>query len=197
MALNPDLVVSKERTKPISKMNPLNLKIATSAMLTALGVVLSYLNPFGYVVIFGAKINPFAHFINAIAGVLLGPIYALFVALFIAIIRFSTGIGSILAFPGGMSGALIVGLMREVILRMNPKKVHFAALFEPIGTVFIGGTISSLILISTPYLVFWWLFALSAIPGCILGYLCLIALDKAGYCAPFLPEPKETSFDGS
>jgi energy coupling factor transporter S component ThiW len=188
MAFNQDSSYIEKRTSHITKPNNLNLKIATSAILTALGVVLSYLNPFGYVMIFGAKINPFAHFINAIAAVLLGPIYAVLIALFIAVIRFSTGTGSILAFPGGMSGALVVGIVREIILRIDPKKVKLAALFEPIGTVFIGGTISSFIIPSTPLFVFWGLFALSAIPGCVLGYLSLIAIQKAGYFDSFLLE---------
>ena len=73
----------------------------------------------------------------------MGPFYAVLTALAIAIIRFSLGIGSLYAFPGGISGAIVVGLIAELISKKNDKfRVH-AALFEPVGTIFIGGTISS------------------------------------------------------
>src|SRR6056297_3485436 len=122
---------------------PTSLKVATTAILAAVGVVLSYLNPFGYFTIFGAKINPFAHFVNAISGVLLGPIYAVFCALLIAVIRFSTGIGTVLAFPGGLTGAFVVGLVQYTLKKREGIKTHWAALTEPIGTVFLGAIISS------------------------------------------------------
>ncbi|OLS15758.1 MAG: thiW protein [Promethearchaeota archaeon CR_4] len=165
---------------------PINVKLATGAILAAVGVVLSYLNPFAYVLIFNAKINPFAHFINAIAGVLLGPWYALGIATSIAIIRFATGIGSILAFPGGMSGAIIVGLAREILLRVRPQKVNLAAFAEPLGTVFIGATIAQFI-IPAAFGTYWWLFALSCIPGCAFGWVILKILDQTGVSATFLP----------
>jgi len=163
----------------------MTLKITTSAILTAVGVVLSYLNPFAYIVIFNAKINPFAHLINAIAGVLLGPGYAIITATSIATIRLATGTGTVLAFPGGISGALVVGVVREILLRVRPRRVNFAAFAEPLGTVFIGGTLAQLI-IPTVFGTYWWLFALSCIPGCILGWVVLKVLDREGISATFL-----------
>ena len=53
--------------------------------------------------------------INAISGVLLGPFYAVLIATLIAVIRFSYGIGSIYAFPGGIPGAFIVGIFAYII----------------------------------------------------------------------------------
>ena len=175
-----------------SVQNSQSLKVATTGILAALGVVLSYLNPFGYITLFGAKINPFAHFINAIAGVLLGPTYGVICALIIASIRYYAGIGSILAFPGGMSGALIVGLSRNLMIkllkdRLSPKKLNYAALTEFIGTVFIGATISHFI-IPVPMLTFWWLFALSCVPGSILGWMVLETLRGTSYYEYFIPE---------
>jgi energy coupling factor transporter S component ThiW len=188
---------------PLRKL-PLNkrvsLKIATTAILAAVGVVLSYILPTSYFTINGAKIDPFAHMINAISGVLLGPWYAMLTALIIAIIRFSTGIGTIYAFPGGISGAFVVGLMRELILRINPKKVNFAALFEPIGTIFIGGTIASYMsynftatfkLIPTQYYILWGTFAIACIPGTILGWIGLKALENYGLTTDYFDEGKE------
>src|SRR5271157_3803727 len=134
------------------------VKLSTASILSAAGIVLSYINPFGYVLIFGAKIDPFAHFINAIAGVLLGPWFALLTAFIIATVRVSLGMGTILAFPGGLSGALVVGLFQQLLLRRGSPHINFAAFTEPLGTVFLGGTIAGLI-IPTPFLTFWWLFA--------------------------------------
>jgi energy coupling factor transporter S component ThiW len=172
-----------------------NVKIATSAILAALGVALSWINPFAYIPIFGIKINPFAHLINVIAGVLLGPWYALCTATAIAVIRFGVGIGSPLAFPGGMSGAIVVGLIRDLLLRKRPQKVNFAALSEPVGTVFIGATLASPMTFlmpdffanPTPLFTMWLLFALPSIFGCIIGWLILKILDRAGLSATFLP----------
>lgn len=174
------------------KRNPsqIALKIATTAILTAVGLLLSWINPFAYVPIFGVKINPFAHLINAIAGVLLGPMYAIIVATLIAILRFSFGIGSILAFPGGISGAIIVGLVRELILRIYPKRISWAALCEPFGTIFIGASIGSF-LVSVPIGVLMGLFAFSCIPGALIGWLILQIMPKAGISIQQFIEAKQ------
>jgi energy coupling factor transporter S component ThiW len=163
--------------------NPLNKKIAASGIFIAVGLVLSYLNPFGYFLIFGTKINPFAHFINSITGVLLGLDFACIVALDIAILRFSFSIGTIHAFHGGISGAFVVGVVAYLLRKKFPKYTELAVLVEPLGTVFLGGTIGHLIsgnifAIESLY-TFWGLFALSCIPGSIMGFIMLIILKKA------------------
>lgn len=157
-------------------------RVATSAIMVGVGLVLSYLNPFAYFTIFGARINPFAHIVNAIMGVLVGTIFALITASTIAVLRFSLTIGSIHAFHGGMSGAVVVGLVAYLLWKKSPKYVELAALFEPIGTVFIGGTIAQLIapIGGIGGLFTWWgLFAASCIPGSIIGFIILLALKKA------------------
>ena len=157
-------------------------RVATSGIMVGVGLVLSYLNPFAYFTIFGARINPFAHLINAIMGVLVGIAFALITASIIAILRFSLTIGSIHAFHGGMSGALVVGLFAYILWKKKPKYVELAALTEPIGTVFIGGTIAQLIapIGGIEGLYTWWgLFAASCIPGSIIGFIILLALKRA------------------
>ncbi|WP_322822783.1 energy coupling factor transporter S component ThiW [Chloroflexus sp.] len=73
--------------------------IAQAVVLIALGVALA---PFTSFPIGIARVNPTQHFINVIAAVLLGPWWATGIAGVIAILRISLGVGTILAFPGGM-----------------------------------------------------------------------------------------------
>ena len=161
----------------------LNKKIATAGIFIAVGTFLSAINPFGYFFIFGTKINPFAHLINALTGVLIGLTFSCITALGIAILRFSTNIGSIHAFHGGIAGALVVGTLSYFLRKRFPKYVEVAALFEPLGTIFIGGTIGHLIsgniFVIESLFTFWGLFALSCIPGSIMGFIILMALKPA------------------
>ncbi len=163
----------------------LNKKIAASGIFIAVGLILSYLNPFGYFFIFGTKINPFAHFINAITGVLIGLIFSCITALGIAILRFSFAIGTIHAFHGGITGAFVVGIVSHFLRKKFPKYVELAAFTEPLGTIFLGGTIGHLIApigsifaIESLY-TYWGLFALSCIPGSIMGFIILMVLKQA------------------
>ncbi len=168
-----------------STENPVFLtkRIATAAIFVGVGLVLSLLNPFAYYPILGIKINPFVHLINAITGVLLGTGFSCITALGIAIFRFSLGLGTIHAFHGGVSGAIVVGTSAYYLRKKKSSHVELAALTEPLGTVFIGGTIAQLI---APIggieglFIYWSLFAASSVPGCILGFLILTILKKAG-----------------
>jgi energy coupling factor transporter S component ThiW len=62
-----------------------------------------------------------------------------------------------------------------------------AALFEPLGAVFVGATLGAFLI--SPFLTeatgglvaLMVAFALSSIPGAIIGYLVLKALRRAGY----------------
>lgn len=167
----------------------LTKKIAIAAIFIALGLVIAIPNPFIYIQFIGAKIYPFAHLINAITGVLIGMLFSLITGLGIATLRFSLGLGSLYAFPGHLSGAFIVSLTAHYLGKKYPRKIDLAALSEPIGTVFLGATIAYLIapLIGfTPdwniifLLGYWSSWALSSIPGSIMGYIILKVLRKAG-----------------
>jgi len=173
--------------KHVEFKNKKIIRIAVSAILIAVGVVLSYLNPFAYFTIAGTKINPFAHLINVLSGVLLGLLFSIVTATGIAIIRFATGIGSIHAFHGGISGALIVGITSYFLQKKWPKYVEYAAFVEPLGTVFLGGTIAEIIVpiygifSIQGLLVYWSLFVLPSIVGCTLGFIILKILKDSGY----------------
>lgn len=173
--------MSEEKNTTIK--NKLTLKVATTAIFIAVGVVLSFLNPFGYFTIFGTKINPFIHLLNALSGVLLGLTFSVITASGLAIIRFSTNIGTINAFHGGISGAVIVSIISHFLYKKYPKYVEYAAFSEPLGTVLIGGTITALIegfTIGT-LLFFWGLFLVASAIGCTLGFIILKILKKSGY----------------
>ena len=156
-------------------------KIALVAVLVAVTVVLSPINfPVG-----SSKCYPAQHMINGIAGVLLGPWHAAVMALFTGVIRNMLSLGTLHAFPGGIPGALVVGLFYRYV-----KKTDLAALVEPLGTVVVGATISALVV--APYLgksftvAFWWVaFAASSIPGSIIGFIVLTAIRRLGFARYF------------
>jgi len=150
-------------------------RLALAALFAALGVVLaSFSVPVG-----GARIAPFQHTINAVAGVALGPWWAALSALVTATLRVSLGTGSPFAFVGSPFGAVAVGLAWRLLQRDR------AALFEPLGTVLVGAPLGA-VLISPllegagGLLALAILFAVSSVPGAAAGYLLLKALRRVG-----------------
>ncbi|MFX1275205.1 MAG: energy coupling factor transporter S component ThiW [Promethearchaeota archaeon] len=159
-------------------------KIATAAIFIGIGLILSYLNPFAYFLIFNTKINPFVHMINAITGVLIGLLFSTITATGIAIFRPILNIGTIHAFHGGIPGAIVVGIVAFLIKKKNPKYINYAAFFEPLGTILIGGSIAWIIELGglNPEGIFyyWGLFAGSCVPGSIIGFIILGILKNGG-----------------
>ena len=83
------------------------LKLAIAGLLCAVAVVGSMLQfPF-----LGSQCAPVQHMVNILCAVLLGPWYGFGVAFAASLIRNLTGLGSLLAFPGSMLGALVCGLV--------------------------------------------------------------------------------------
>jgi energy coupling factor transporter S component ThiW len=151
-------------------------RVALAATFVGLAVVLS---PF-YFPVGDTKCFPAQHMVNALAGVLLGPWYAVFIAIATGTIRISTGMGTIFAYPGGIFGGLVVGLMYRYV-----KKIDYFALIEPVGTVAIGATLSALAVApligkTMTLIYFWTAFAASSIPGAALGFIILKALRRVG-----------------
>jgi len=155
------------------KLETRTQKLAYVGIFTALGVILGTISfPVG-----PTKVAPFQHFINVITGVLLGPWWASLTALFIGTLRMSLGVGTIFSIPGGIPGAFTVGLMYKIV------KNDWAAFSEPLATVFIGGTLSSLLFgplinIQKGVVWFWVAFAPSTLVGTTLGFLILKALRR-------------------
>ncbi len=170
-------------------------RISLFIVIVSLGIIIAPLLWFPF---FTTKAYPGQHLINALAGVMLGPWWAAAAAILIGIVRNILGIGTIYAFPGGIPGGVVVGLVYLVTRRSKRPAIRYlAALAEPIGTVLIGGTLSLAVIapiIGDPRLlgaveqyglwrflpVFWSGWALSSIPGSVAGYLVLLALDRIG-----------------
>jgi|SRR4030042_742581 energy coupling factor transporter S component ThiW len=149
-------------------------KVVLAGLFAAVAVLLSGVHfPVGPI-----KAFPFQHMVNAVAGVLIGPWYAAISALIAGLIRNAMGTGTIFAFPGGIPGAIIVGLAFCWIRR------DWAALMEPVGTVLIGVPLT--VFLIGPIIgkelalaFFFTAFAASSIPGSVIGYLLLKTLKRA------------------
>lgn len=151
-------------------------RLALAGLFAAIPIVLSPL----HIPIAGAKALPWQHAVNAVAGILLGPWYAVLAATVTAIIRNLMGTGTLLAFPGGLSGALVVGVAYRL---WRDDRV---ALLEPVGTGPVGATLGALIVMpflmgkTVPLGVLMTAFLASSIPGAIIGYLVLKVIRRAG-----------------
>jgi len=153
--------------------------VARAIILVALGVALS---PFTSIPIGVARINPTQHFVNVVGAVLLGPWWAAGIALIIAILRNALGTGTLLAFPGGMIGAFLAGLLFRAT-----RNIYVSALGEIVGTGLLGALVSALMV--APVLMgksmalgaLILAFSGSTILGSIIGVLGLKLLERAGY----------------
>lgn len=117
-------------------------KLCMAAFLTALAVVGSF--PFGSFTFLGAKCSPIQHMINIIAGVYLGPWWAMGAGFCAALIRNFTGLGTLLAFPGSMVGSFLCGAMYHWILKGKPQYVRLPGAYigELFGTSVLGGMLA-------------------------------------------------------
>jgi energy coupling factor transporter S component ThiW len=170
-------------------------KLTLFIVFSALGVALS---PFTSFVVFGTKANPTQHMINAILGVLLGPFWAAAAAIVIGTIRNMLAVGTLYAFPGGIPGGLVVGVTYWLLkrLRFSEKARLTSALTESIGTMLIGVPLSLFLVASwigpqslldllaegplLAFLIFGAGWALSCIPGSIIGFVILLILKRIG-----------------
>ena len=156
-------------------------KAAYAVILVAIGVVLA---PYTSFPIGIAKVNPTQHFVNVIGAVLLGPWWATIIAAIIGIIRNAMGVGTLLAFPGGMIGAFLAGYFYRWL-----RNVYAGAGGEVIGTGFIAPVVSALFVApvlmgkAIPLLALIPSFLASTVAGAILGILALKMLARAGIAA--------------
>ncbi|SDO35033.1 energy coupling factor transporter S component ThiW [Alkalicoccus daliensis] len=109
-------------------------KLTIMAMFVAIGIVGATFIWFPAGV---ARAYPVQHAVNVMAAVLLGPGPAVMIAFVIGLLRNILGLGTILAFPGGMIGALLAGLAYRWL-----RRGWAAAAGEIIGTAVLGSLVA-------------------------------------------------------
>ena len=156
-------------------------KVARAVILVAIAVALStFFIPVGI-----SKCFPAQHMVNVLSAVMLGPAYAVAIATIAGIIRNILGLGTLLAFPGGMIGALLAGLAYRA-----SKNIYLAGLGEVIGTGILGSLVS--VWIVAPLLMgkamalatLMIAFSVSTLGGAIIGIIALNLLRKGGIWEP-------------
>lgn len=162
-------------------------KLALAGILVAVGIVCSPLSiPVG-----ASRCAPVQHFINILGGVFLGPWYAVGMAFVTSLLRNLMGTGTLLAFPGSMSGALICGLLYRYT-----RKLPMAYLGELFGTSVIGGILSypiAVLLMGDSCAVFAFVlpFFVSSFGGTLIALVLVTALKRTKVLDTYLERPAE------
>ena len=131
--------------------------------------------------VFGSKCAPVQHMVNILCAVTVGPWWALAQAFIASLIRNLLGLGSPLAFPGSMCGALLGGLLYKY-----GKKLPFAYIGEVVGTGILGGMLSYpvayLVMGNTAATLFMFVvpFLISTCGGTIIAIIITLPLKKSG-----------------
>lgn len=105
-------------------------KTAIAGVLVAVAVVGSL---FSFPVL-GSRCAPVQHMVNILCAVFLGPWYGVGVAFAASLLRNIFGLGTLMAFPGSMFGALLCGLVYS-----KTKNTWATYVGEVFGTAVLGG----------------------------------------------------------
>ena len=155
-------------------------KLALAGMLCALCVVGSVFS----FPMFGSKCAPIQHMVNVTCAVLLGPWWwGVGVAFVASLLRNLLGLGSLMAFPGSMFGALLCGIVFHKTNKLLPTLVG-----EVFGTSILGGLCAYPVAIllmgkSAGDIAFYAYivpFLVSTAGGAIIAGALLAALSRAG-----------------
>ena len=154
-------------------------KIALAGVLCAVAVVGSM---FSFPV-FGSKCAPVQHIVNVLCAVLLGPWYGVAVAFVASLLRNLLGLGSLMAFPGSMCGALLCGIVYH-----KTKNLLATLAGEVFGTGIIGGLLAWPVAVflmgkaagDIAFYAYVVPFLVSTVGGSIIAGVVLIALEKNG-----------------
>lgn len=153
-------------------------KLALGGLLCAVAVVGSMFITFP---VLGSKCAPVQHIVNILCAVFLGPWYGAGVAFAASLLRNLLGVGSLLAFPGSMCGALLCGLVYW-------KTKHLGATLaaEVFGTGILGGLAAYPIAVAlmgqTPATLYAYVvpFLISTVAGSVLAGLLVYAMQRSG-----------------
>ena len=154
-------------------------KLAVAGVFCAVAVVGSL---FSFPV-FGSKCSPVQHMVNILCAIFLGPGYSVGAAFGAALIRNLLGLGSMMAFPGSMLGALVCGLIYR-----KTQNIPATLCGEVFGTAVLGGLCAYPVAVllmgqSASDLAFYAYiipFLISTAAGAILSGVLLFSLKKMG-----------------
>ena len=124
--------------------------------------------------VLGSRCAPVQHLVNILAAVFLGPLWGVGVAFAASLLRNIAGLGSLMAFPGSMIGALACGLAYHYT-----KRLGITCIAEALGTGLIGALaaypVAALLMGLNPasYTVYIFPFLLSTGAGSLLAYIFL------------------------
>ena len=160
-------------------------KLAMAGVLVAVAVAGSL---FSFPVA-GSKCAPVQHMVNICGAIFLGPVWSVGVAFCASVIRNLTGLGSLMAFPGSMVGALCCGLMYKF-----SKKIIPTCIAEALGTGILGGLaaypLAKYVMLIQPGGMFIYIipFLISTVVGSVVAAVVMLILKKSGVLASFSNE---------
>lgn len=154
-------------------------KLAVAAVFCAVSVVGSM---FSFPA-FGSNCAPVQHMVNILCAVLLGPWYGVASAFVASLLRNLLSLGTLMAFPGSMCGALLCGLVYAKTKKLLPTLIS-----EVFGTGVIGGLLAYPVAVllmgkSAADIAFYAYivpFLISTVGGSIIAGLLIFALEKNG-----------------
>ena len=154
-------------------------KLCLAGILCAVAVVGSL---FSFPVL-GSKCAPVQHTVNILCAVVLGPWYGVLVAFCASLIRNLMGLGSLMAFPGSMLGALLCG-----IAFWKTKNVPLTLVAQVMGTGILGGLCAWPVAIlfmgksagDVAFYAYIVPFLISTVGGAIISAFLIAALQKTG-----------------
>ncbi len=157
-------------------------KLTLAALFCAIAVVGSLFS----VPVWGSKCAPVQHMINILCAILLGPWYGLGVAFAASLFRNLLGLGSLMAFPGSMFGALLCGLAYAKF-----KNLPLTLIAEVFGTAVLGGLCAYPVAIllmganasEIAFYAYIVPFLISTAAGSILAGVLVLALRRSGTLA--------------
>ena len=153
-------------------------KLALAGLLCAVAVAGSTLS----FPVFGSKCAPVQHMVNILYAVFLGPLYGVTGAFTASLLRNLMGLGSLMAFPGSMFGALLCGLAYR---KTGNLLLTLAA--EVFGTAILGGLSAYPVAIflmgqqagSVAFYAYIIPFLISTVAGSLLSGILVFSLQKA------------------
>ena len=158
------------------KTNLSTKKIALAGVFTALAVVGSFIS----FPVAGSKCAPVQHMVNILAAVTLGPFWGIGIAFIASLLRNLLALGSLMAFPGSMVGALCCGLVYHF-----SRKLSLTCAAEALGTGILGGLaaypVAKLLMGLAPagFTVYMIPFFISTFTGSVLAFILLRVFEKS------------------